>query len=119
MRNLISANIEVGNLEGIGPLGTNLIGSPTEAPTRFGAYLNVFMQILIIGAGLYTLFNFIIAGYLYISSGSDPKKIQDATAKIYQSVIGLVLVAGSFLLAALIGFLVFKDPDALLMPVIK
>ena len=116
MRNLISTNIEVGELKGVGPLGTNLITDDQLAPTRAGAYLNVIINLLIVGAGIYALLNFILAGYGYLSAGGDPKKIQEASANIWQSIVGLVIVAGSFLIAALIGYLVFKDANALLFP---
>lgn len=116
IKNIIAGNINVGNLEGVGPLGTNLISSDDAGATRLVVYLNVLFQVLIVIASIYTLFNFIIAGYQFISAGNDAKKIQDATAKIWQSIVGLLIVAGSFLIAALIGFLIFKDPDALLNP---
>ncbi len=116
MRNLITTDIQVGELKGVGPLGTNFIADNQFAPIRAGAYLNVIVNLLIVGAGIYALLNFILAGYGYLSAGGDPKKIQEASSKITQSIVGLVIVAGSFLIAAVIGYLVFKDANALLFP---
>ena len=68
---------------------------------------------LILGAGLYALFNFIFAGYGYLSAGNDPKKIQESTSKLWYSIIGLTVSAGSLALAGLLGRFLFSDPGAL------
>jgi len=65
-------------------------------------------------AGVYTLLNFVFAGYTFLSGAGDPKKIQDSWAKIWQSIIGLTVAAGSFVLAALLGLLLFRDSNAIL-----
>jgi len=67
-------------------------------------------------AGIYAFFNIIIAGYGFLGAGGDAKKIQQAWDKIWQSALGLVIVAGSFVLAAILGWLIFKDPTAILKP---
>lgn len=83
-----------------------------------GIFLNLILNILVVGGGVFSLFNFVLAGYAFLSAGDDPKKIQGAWAKIWQSVLGLVFIAGSFVLAAIFGWLIFGDYDALLRPVI-
>lgn len=84
----------------------------------FGQLINIFVNLLIVIAGLYALFNFILAGYGFLSAGGDSKKVADASAKIWQSVIGLTVAAGAFVLAAIFGWLIFRDASALLNPVI-
>ncbi|OGD83782.1 hypothetical protein A2165_01200 [Candidatus Curtissbacteria bacterium RBG_13_40_7] len=76
--------------------------------------ITIFLRTLIVIAAIYAVLNIILAGYTYISAGGDPKKIQDATAKIWQSVLGLVVAAGAFALAAIIGQILFGDSNALL-----
>ena len=76
--------------------------------------INILFRTLIVLAGIFTVLNLILAGYGYISAGGDPKKIQDATAKIWQSVLGLTVAAGPFLIAAIIGEILFNDPNAIL-----
>jgi hypothetical protein len=78
------------------------------------AFINALVRLLIVGAGIYALINLVLAGYGFLSAGGDPKKIADATAKIWQTLLGLTIAAGSFVLAAIFGQLLFKDPDALL-----
>jgi hypothetical protein len=60
-------------------------------------------------AGIYFVFQLIISGYLYLSSNGDPKKTEQAWAKIWQSLLGLIIISGAVLLSSLIGKLVGID----------
>jgi hypothetical protein len=94
------------------PPGVNKWGDFTSGgPTNF---VTAILRTAIIGAGLYALVNFILAGYAFMSAGGDAKKIVDAWAKIWQSLIGLAIAVGSFTLAAIFGQLLFGEYDALL-----
>jgi hypothetical protein len=79
-------------------------------------FLNNIIKFLIVIAGVYVLFNIILAGFQFINAGGDPKNVEKAWNKIWQSVLGLVIVAGSFVLAAIFGYLVFGDATAILNP---
>lgn len=79
-------------------------------------FLNTLVRLAIVIAGLYAFLNLIFAGYQFISAGGDPKNVEKAWAKIWQSLIGLLIIAASFLLAAIFGWILFKDPSAILMP---
>ncbi len=83
-----------------------------------GRFINLIIYIIIVAAGLYALFNLLLAGYAFMSAGDDPKKMAAAWGKIYQTVLGLVVVAGSFVLAAIFGWLIYGDWNALLKPTI-
>lgn len=83
-----------------------------------GNFLNLIIQLLIVGASIYALFNLILAGYAFLSAGDDPKKIEGAWAKIWQTVMGLLVVAGAFVLAAIFGQLIFGSWTFILEPVI-
>jgi len=83
-----------------------------------GNLLNLAFRLMIVVGGIYALFNFILAGYGFLSAGDDPKAIAGAWAKIWQSVVGLVLMAGAFVLAAIFGLLIFGDAGFILNPVI-
>lgn len=96
------------------PTVLNNFGSVQEG--GFGNLLQVIINLLIIVAGIYALFNFILAGYAFMSAGDDSKKMEGAWAKIWQSVMGLVFVAGAFVLAAIFGWIIFGDPNAILSP---
>jgi hypothetical protein len=81
-------------------------------------FTNVLLKLIIGVAGLFAFFNIIIAGYTFMGAGGDPKKVEQAWAKIWQSLLGLLFVAGSFVLAAIFGWLIFGDARAILVPTI-
>lgn len=83
-----------------------------------GQFLNIIVNVLIVGAGIYALINLILAGYAFLSAGDDPKKAAGAWAKIWQTLMGLAFVAGAFVLAAIFGQLLFGKYDFLLRPAI-
>ncbi|KKT77967.1 MAG: hypothetical protein UW73_C0009G0066 [Microgenomates group bacterium GW2011_GWB1_44_8] len=72
----------------------------------------------VVVAGLYALINLVLAGFQYISGAGDAKAVGQAGDKITHTLIGLLLVAGSFVLAAIFGLLIFGKADAILKPVI-
>lgn len=83
-----------------------------------GVFVQTIIWLLIIGAGVYALINFIFAGYGFMSAGDDPKKIAGAWAKIWQTALGLLVAAGAFVLAAVFGQLIFGNPRFILDPTI-
>lgn len=83
-----------------------------------GSLIQKIIWILIIGAGIYALFNLVLAGYAFMSAGDDSKKVAGAWAKIWQTLLGLAFAAGAFVLAALFGQLIFGKWDFILSPVI-
>ena len=87
-----------------------------EPGTALGTLIQYAAWILIVGAGIYALFNFILAGYAFMSAGDDPKKVAGAWAKIWQTALGLAVAAGAFVLAALFGQLIFGQWDFILNP---
>lgn len=98
--------------------------SPPPGVSRFGSltggglvgFLNVILNLLVVIAGVYFLFNVVFAGFQFMSAGGDSKAVEAAWGKIWQSLIGLVIVAGAFLLAAVFGYLIFGDPRAIIVP---
>jgi len=73
--------------------------------------LNNIMKFMIVGAGLFALFNF-------ISAGGDSQKIEAAWNKIWQSMLGVLIAAGSFTIAGLLGKLIFGNWTAIISPTI-
>jgi hypothetical protein len=90
-------------------------GGSGQAPGLIILIQNI-ARMLVIGAGIFALFNFIFAGYAFLSAGDDPKKVESAWQKIYLSILGLAIAGGSFLIAAIFGQLLFGDYSAILRP---
>lgn len=80
------------------------------------SFLNNLLRLLAVIGGLFAFFNLVIAGYGFLSAGDDPKKIVAAWQKIWQSMLGLLFILGSFVLAAIFGYLLFGDATAILKP---
>ncbi|EKE06400.1 MAG: hypothetical protein ACD_19C00014G0014 [uncultured bacterium] len=93
----------------------NTIYGP-EAGPAFGKLIQFGLRALVVGAGIYALFNLVLAGYSFMSAGDDSKKVSGAWSQINQTLIGLAFSAGAFVLAAIFGKLIFDDYLFLLKP---
>lgn len=74
------------------------------------------LRLVFVAAGVFAFFNIIVAGFDFMNAGGDSKKIGEAWDKIWKSLVGLVLIVGSFALAALFGYLIFGDAGFILNP---
>lgn len=83
-------------------------------PGGIAQFVNILLKTMIVGAGIYAVFNIIIAGYGFLSAGGDSKRVEAAWARIWQTILGIAFAAGSFVIAAIIGQIFFGDPTALL-----
>lgn len=75
-----------------------------RAPGGQGLFLllgNLF-KFLVVVAGIFLVFQIISAGYLFIAANGDLKKVEIAWNKIWQSILGLVIIASAFVLTALV-----------------
>lgn len=81
-----------------------------------GKFLNNIFTLLTVGAGIFALFNFIMAGYTYMGAKNDKEKIANAGAMITNSLIGLLIIASAFVIAALAGQIFFGHWDFILNP---
>lgn len=94
----------------------NPYGDITNPTGGLGLLITNFLRVFFVIAGVLAFFNFIIAGFQYITAGGDPKKLQQAWNKIWQSLLGLIVMVVSFALAAIFGYLIFDDPLFMLQP---
>lgn len=124
MNKLLSAADPGGAGAGSNPFGSitppagiaNYGGATPDA--AIGMLLNTVIKTLIVAAGVYALINLIMAGYAFMSAGDDAKKVAGAWAKIWQTLLGLAVAAGAFVLAGIFGQLIFHDPGFILHPTI-
>lgn len=98
----------------IGTIG-NPLGSGRGYQTATSLLSNI-IRLMTVGAGIYALINFVIAGIGFISAAGNPEAVQRAWARIYQSFIGLSVIALSFAFAGLLGQLLFGRWNAFLQP---
>jgi hypothetical protein len=76
-------------------------------------FMSVIVQTLIVFAGVYAFINLLLAGYAFMSAGGNAEKIAQAWSKIWQTMLGLLITVGSFVLAGILGKLLFNDFNAL------
>jgi hypothetical protein len=75
-----------------------------QQPEGQGLFLfisNLFKAAAVIG-GIFVIIQFFQAGFMYITAEGDAKKTAAAWQKIWQSVLGLVIIASSFILIGLV-----------------
>ncbi len=114
--------------QGVRVIADNLVGS-IQSPldqTGYGSvqtgavglFITNVIRLFFVVAGIYALFNFLIAGFAYINAGGDSKKLASAWDRIWQSLLGLIIIVGSFAIASLFGYLIFGRADFILNPTI-
>jgi len=84
-----------------------------------GVLIQRGIQLFMLGAGIYALFNLILAGYDFISAGDDAKKVAGAWSKITNTLLGLAVAIGSLVILAVFSKLTTGDYTTLLKPEIK
>ena len=77
--------------------------------------LSSLVKFAIVVAAVYAFINLIMAGFMFIGAGGEPKNIAKAWEKIWQSLVGLLVIAGSFVIAIIIGALIFGPSNALIL----
>ncbi len=87
-------------------------------PNKIGALLFIsnLIKLVVIVAGIWTMLNFIFAGWIYITNSGDSSAGQKVSTKMTNSVIGLLIVSLSYTIAAIIGMLVFGDASYIINP---
>ena len=74
------------------------------------------LQLFAIIAGIWAMFNFSVAGYMYITAMSDAGVTEKVKEKVTMTAIGLAIIAGSYIIAGLIGLVMFGDATFIINP---
>jgi len=82
-------------------------------PTKYGTdidkgqglftFLSNVFKFAAVAGGIYLIIQIILAGFDYISASGDVKKTEAAWAKIWQSLLGLVIISSAFIIAGVVG----------------
>lgn len=79
-------------------------------------FISNLIKIFAVVAGIWTIFNVVLAGYIYLTGSGDAGAHEKVRTQITNSVIGLVLIVLSFTAGGLIGFFFFGDATFILQP---
>lgn len=82
-------------------------------------FLSNIITLITIVAGIWTMLNFIMAGWIYITSSGDSSAGEKVATKMTNSVMGLAIVALSYTIAGIIGYLIFGDATFIINPKIQ
>ncbi len=78
--------------------------------------LTNILRLVFTAGGIYAFIRIVVAGLKFMNAGGDSKAIQQAWDSIWQSLLGVVIIISSLVVAALIGQLLFGDATAILNP---
>lgn len=90
-------------------------GVPSAISSTTGV-ISAVVRFLVVIAGLFSLFQFLTGGLAFITSAGDKGKITEAQNKIQMSIVGLMVIAASFLIIAIVSQVLFGDFTAILIP---
>lgn len=101
----------------------SVFGSINNPVTNYGnvdtglpSFITNVITVIFAAAGLFAFFNLMFAGFTYISGGSDPKKLESALSSINMSLVGLIIMVAAAAVTAVVSYVLFKDPTAILSP---
>ena len=72
--------------------------SPADSPKQFAVIIATLWQTLIIVGGLAFLLYFLMGGMQWITAGGEKQKLQDAQSMITNGLIGLAVLAASYVI---------------------
>lgn len=100
------------------PTPTSILGGTVSPPVSMSpiGFFNIILNIVYIAAGIYVMFNIIVAGFRFLAASDKPETLTQVKDIILKSLIGLLLIVLSTVFAALIGWLFFDNPTAILRP---
>lgn len=94
-----------------------------SAPGANGLGIMLFVSNIIrlstIIAGIWVMINFILAGWIYITSADDKSAGAKVSEKMTYSVMGLAIIVGAYTIAAILGLILFGRADYILNPTLK
>jgi len=102
------AQVPLGNIEGIGNLGTGSFGG-SSSYSRFSDLISRTIGLLTIVAGVWFLVQLIMGGYSWISAGGDKQAMQNAQKKVTNALIGMLVTILAYTIAGVLGMFLGFD----------
>jgi len=92
----------IGEEGGFGPWAQKILDN-AQPEILLADIISNILGAMTIGAGIWFLFQAIIAGYNYLSAGGDKTKIEASGRRLTNSLIGIAIVVAAYGLIALLG----------------
>jgi hypothetical protein len=103
MFRLLAAQVNLQNITGVGPFGNFNRSNTTAVLGLTDQLISIILALLTSLAGLYFMFQLILAGYNYISAGGEKAQVQTAQKKLTNSFLGLTIVVLAYVITGIIG----------------
>lgn len=103
------------------PAGVEKYNSSPGAAGGLGimVFISNIIRFSTIIAGIWVFINFILAGWIYITSAGDKGAGAKVSEKMTMSIMGLMIIVGAYTIAALLGLIIFGDASYILNPKLK
>lgn len=96
-----------GTGQGLGPFAGNATDITYQGAvtglTQVTKTVSSIIGVMTVAAGIWFVFNLVVAGIQYISAGGDKHNLEEAQKRITNALIGIVIVAASWSILALTG----------------
>jgi len=104
MDHRLLAQISLGILKGLGPLGgeTTMLTDPTTAIFYFIRILSLTITVMTLVAFIWFLFTLFIGAVGWLGSGGDKANLEKSQRSITQGITGLVIVISSIFIVKII-----------------
>lgn len=79
-------------------------------------FVSNMIKLVSIVAGIWVMFNFVTAGFTYITSAGDSGAYAKIGEKLSLSVSGLLLIVASYTLAGIVGLIIFGNATYIISP---
>jgi len=125
MNNILNFLISPVFAQGRSRGNTGFVGDivpPTGIPAdivQTTPFLSTIIRFLIIIAGLFTLWQFLLGGLGMITAGGDKGKVAEAQNKITGAITGLIIITASFIIIGIVSQILFQDYMYILNPTLQ
>ena len=93
--------------------------SVIQKPEQAGSFVSAIVSFIVVIAGVYALWQLLTGGLGYITSNGDKAKVQESSQKMLMAILGLFIIAASFIIAAVVSRLLFGSSSVIFSPVLK
>lgn len=98
------------------PTGVDKLNAQSESGIGLILFVSNIIKLITIIAGVWTMFNFIFAGFNYVTDNGKSGSMEKIGEKLTMSVIGLAIIVASYTIAAVIGLILFGDATFIINP---
>ncbi len=102
------------------PKGLAKFNWASETDSKIGliSFFSILIKLASIIAGIWVMFNFIMAGWLYIASDGDAGAHAKVNEKLTYSIIGILIIVAAYTIAGILSLLLFGDALFILSPTV-